>query len=70
MLQFSFAAHDVLCLYKHILFTVNKSNSHFKGMSRIFTDSFNKINVNILQFSFKIFLEFILTNVGCNYELV
>ena len=31
MLQFSFAAHDFLYLYRHIRFSVNKPNFHFKG---------------------------------------
>ena len=39
----------IFCTFTHILFSVNKSNFHFKGKSRIFTDGFNKINVSILQ---------------------
>ena len=31
--------------------SVNKPNFHFKGKGRISTDSFNKINVSILQFN-------------------
>ena len=51
MLQFSFAAHESLYLYKHILFSVNKSNFHFKGKGRISTDGFNEINRSTLQFN-------------------
>ena len=51
MLQFGFAANDFLYLYTHIRFSVNKPNFHFKGMGRISTDGFNKINLSMLQFN-------------------
>ena len=35
----------IFCIYTHIPFPVNKSNLHFKGRSRISTDSFNEINI-------------------------
>ena len=54
MLQFSFAAHDCLYLYPNSL-QCNKSNFPFKGKSRISIDSFNKINISILQFNIKNF---------------
>ena len=50
MLQLSFAAHDFLYLYTQIRFSVNKPNFHFKGITRISTDGFSKINLSILQF--------------------
>ena len=37
------------CIHTQIGFSVNKSNFHIKGKSRISTDSFNKINLSILQ---------------------
>ena len=49
MLQFSFAAHDLLYLYTHTRFSVNKPNFYFKGNGTISTDGFSKINLSILQ---------------------
>ena len=76
MLQFSFAAHDFLYLYKHIRFSVNKPNFYFKGKGRISTDGFDKINLSILQFNIltvyhfsEIFVEFSIADLKCNYEL-
>ena len=43
-----FYTHFVLT---HISFSLNKSDFHMKQRSRIFTDNFNKTNVNILQFN-------------------
>ena len=69
----------ILYILTHIHFSVSKSNFHFKGRSGISTDSFNKINVGILQFNIvnfqikqfyhfpEIYLEFSLANLGCNY---
>ena len=51
MLQFSFAAHDFLYLYKHIHLSLNKPNFHFKGKGRVSTNGFNIINLSILQFN-------------------
>ena len=41
----------IFCIFKDILFSVNKSNFFFKGWSSILTDSINGINFSILQFS-------------------
>ena len=49
MLQFSFAAHDLLYLYTLTRFSVNKPNFYFKGKGTISTDGFSKINLSILQ---------------------
>ena len=46
-LQFSFAAHEFLYLYKHIPFSKNKSIFYFKGS----VDSFDKINVIVPWFN-------------------
>ena len=80
MLQFSFAAHDFLYLYTHTGFSINRSNFHFKEKGKISTNGFNKLNLIILQFNIlnfqikqfivfsKIFVEFSLADLGCNYE--
>ena len=39
----------IFCNFRHILLSVVKSNFHFKRKSKIYTDSFNDINVSILQ---------------------
>ena len=68
----------IFCIFKHIPFSVNKSNFHFKEKSRISTDSFNNIYLRMLQFNIvnsksnnlsEIFVEFSLVNLRCNYEL-
>ena len=60
----------IFCIFTHIPLIVNKSNFHFKRKSRITTDNFNKINVNILRFSIANFqIKFSLANQGCDYEL-
>ena len=41
----------IFCIFTHIYFSVNTPNFHFKGMGRISTDGFNKINLSILQFN-------------------
>ena len=44
----------IFYVFKHVAFSVSKSNFHFKGKSRISTDSFNKTNLSIPQFNIKI----------------
>ena len=41
----------IFCIFTHISCNVNKSNFHFKRNGRVSTDSFNKINLSILQFN-------------------
>ena len=41
----------IFSIFTHIPVSVNKSDFHFKGKIRIFTDNFNKINLSILQFN-------------------
>ena len=47
----------IFYIFKHVAFSVSKSNFHFKGKSRISTDSFNKTNLSTLQFNIKISIE-------------